>query len=540
MRDVKNRPFGARDKVGYMMGDFGCNMSFQLISTYLMLFVTQGMRLSLVDWTIIVIIAKVFDAINDPIIGAMVDARKPSKNGKFRPWIFWSSFAVAISTTLLFIDVRAISHGGKFAYILIMYMLWSIAYTAVNVPYGSLNAALTDNQEQRTNLSSLRSIGAGLAMLPIMIVIPQLAYDKKNVVEDGVEKVVQIFKPEPFVWIAVVCGIIGIIGFMLTYFLTTERIVIHKPKQKFSYKNTIKAFFHNKPVLALSLASFVQLVFILTYSATMPIVFQTYFKEAKMLSVATIVTMLPMITLIPFMGKLSVKFGKKEISTWPCILAIVVLFIMLFIPFERNKTGAWIFTILTAISMYGGGAFTLATWSMVADCVDQQEINTGNREEGSVYATYSFVRKVAQGVGLGLIPLCLGAVGYDPSDMVQSSTQAASNGILRLSILFPLIGFTLIFFIMLFMYKLNKKQVAQNSEYLHNLHQNILNEDNAQNEISEQCISNQDMDLVAEDNIKEEQDKKAIDSNNINNNLDSLENDSNEKSDLEGVKKDDK
>ncbi len=515
MRDIKNRPFGARDKFGYMMGDFGCNMSFQLIGTYLMLFVTQGMGLSLVDWTIIVIIAKVFDAINDPIIGAMVDARKPSKNGKFRPWIFWSSFAVAISTALLFVDIRTFSHGGKFAYILIMYMLWSIAYTAVNVPYGSLNAALTDNQEQRTNLSSLRSIGAGIAMLPIMVVIPQLAYDKKIVIEQGIEKEVQIFKPEPFVWIAVVCGIVGIIGFMLTYFLTTERIVVHKPKEKFSYKETVKAFFHNKPVLALSLASFVQIVFILTYSATMPIVFQTYFKEAKMLSIATIITMLPMITLIPFMGKLSVKFGKKEISAWPCLLAIVVLFIMLFIPFERNRTGAWIFTILTAVAMYGGGAFTLATWSMVADCVDQQEINTGNREEGTVYATYSFVRKVAQGVGLGLIPLCLGAVGYNPNDMVASSTAEASNGILRLSILFQLIGFVLILFIMLFMYKLNKKQVAENLEYLHNLHKDMFDEENQsnyENEVSNQTIANQDMSLGAEEIIKESiEEQKKID-----------------------------
>ena len=150
--EVKKRPFGARDKIGYMMGDFGCNMSFQLIGTYLMLFLTQGMGLSLTDWTIIVIVAKVFDALNDPVIGAMVDARTPSKNGKFRPWIFWGSFAVALTTTLMFVDISGLNHAGKFAYSLIMYMLWSIAYTAVNVPYGSLNAALTDNQEQRTNL----------------------------------------------------------------------------------------------------------------------------------------------------------------------------------------------------------------------------------------------------------------------------------------------------------------------------------------------------------------------------------------------------
>lgn len=137
---TRSDSFGLRDKIGYMMGDFGCNMSFQLVSSYAMIYFTQGMGLTLGSWAVIVVLAKIFDAINDPIIGALVDRRKPSKSGKFRPWIFYGSFAILLTTTLFFIDIRALSYGLRFAYCLTMYCLWSIAYTATNVPYGSLNA----------------------------------------------------------------------------------------------------------------------------------------------------------------------------------------------------------------------------------------------------------------------------------------------------------------------------------------------------------------------------------------------------------------
>lgn len=257
----------------------------------------------------IVIVAKVFDAINDPIIGAMVDARRPGKNGKFRPWIFWGSFAIAITTLLLFIDIRGISYGGRFAYCLIMYMVWSIAYTAANVPYGSLNAALTDDIGQRASLSSLRSIGAGLASLPIMIVIPLLVYGEKN--ENGIAPLI----PERFIWIAIVCGLAGIAGFMLTYFLTKERSVVKKPKEKFNYISTLVGFLKNRAALGMCIASFAQLVFVMSYSTTLPLVFQIYFQNTDLVSIASVIVMAPMVILIPFMGKMSVKFGKKEIST---------------------------------------------------------------------------------------------------------------------------------------------------------------------------------------------------------------------------------
>ena len=458
------RPFGARDKVGYMMGDFGCNMSFQLVSNYLMLFMTQGMGLSVLDWGIIVVLAKIFDAINDPIIGALVDSSKVGKMGKYRPWIFYGAFAIALTTLLLFIDIRAFSYAGKFAYCLGMYCVWSIAYTAANVPYGSLNAALTDDPVQRTSLSSLRSIGAGIAVAPIMVIAPKILYGEKDLVT-GIQPII----PENFIWIALVCAVIGILGFMLTVALTKERTVVTQKAEKFNYFKTLGAFLKNRAALGMCLASFSQLVFVMSYGTLLPLVCQLVFGNGSDSGMVGMVMMLPMMAIIPFMSKLSKKFGKKEISMWPCLVAIAVLAIMLFIPFPKNDTGMWIYAALLGVTMLASGPFTLGTWSMVADCVDEQEIQTGRREEASVYATYSLARKIAQGAGAGFIAVLLALVGYN-ADNISGLTPQTIQSILDLSIILPLIGNILIFLVFFFIYNLSKDKVNANYEFLKKKH----------------------------------------------------------------------
>ncbi len=475
---LDKRPFGARDKFGYMMGDFGCNMSFQLIGSYLMLFVTQGLGISTGHWAIIVLISKIFDAINDPIVGALVDARKPGKRGKYLPWIFFGSFAIALTTVLLFIDIRAISYWGKFAYILVMYCIWSVAYTAANVPYGSLNAALTDDPGQRSSLSAFRGIGAGIAMLPLMVIVPMLVYGKEDDIT-GIQPVI----PEVFVWVALVCGIVGIGGFMLTCFLTKEREQVVKPKEKFNYVETLKGFVKNRGALGMCLASFSQLVFVMSYSTTLPLVCQVYFGDASSSGTVGIVMMAPMMFIIPFMGKLTKKYGKKELSMWPNLVAIVILIVMMFIPFPRTSGGMWAYAICLGVAMIASAPLNLGTWSMVADCVDEQEVKTskkdgknlfatylngndfGKRDEASVYATYSLARKAAQGVGSALVAALAGFVGYDAANAVNTSAEVSGN-LLQLSMILPLVGSILIFVAFFCVYNLSKKKVEDNTEFL--------------------------------------------------------------------------
>ena len=461
--------FGFKDKFGYMMGDFGCNMSFQLVTTFFMLFVTDALGISPFHFPILIIIAKIFDGINDPIIGSLVDSRRPGKHGKYKPWIFWGSIAIALSTALLFLDVQFFSYWGRFAYALIMYMIWSVAYTAANVPYGSLNAALTDKQNERASLSALRNIGAGVAMLPVLVIIPNIINEKVTNAEGVTETV---FHGERFFWIALVCGIVGIVGFLCTIFLCKERRVEANfdEKPKSNYFQTLKGFFKNRAVVALSLASIAQIVFIQSYAALFPYVFKYFFQSEEIMGVANILAMAGMMIFIPFMGTLSGKFGKKEITSWPNLFGIVMLVIMLIVAlaggFPRNMNGAILYTVFFMISMIGGGTFFLATWGMVADCVDEQEIETGRRDEASIYATYSLSRKIAQGIGGAVISLCIGFCGYNSDNLSANFDESVATGILNTSIILPLIGFILIFVLLAFMYNLTRGKVEKNTELL--------------------------------------------------------------------------
>lgn len=465
--------FGVRDKIGYMMGDFGCNMSFQLIGSYAMIYFTQGMGLTLGDWAVIVVLAKVFDAVNDPIIGALVDRRRPSKSGKFRPWILWGSFAVLLTTVLLFLDIRALSHGMRFAYCLIMYCLWSIAYTATNVPYGSLNAALTDDIAQRATLSSLRNIGAAAAMGILMIGMPMIMYGEKDA-QTGISPIV----PERFVWIALGAGLIGMIGFLMLYFMTRERAVLPDKEEKYEFKRALLAFLKNRPAVGMSVASFAQLACFMSTTTMVQYVYQVYFRDTDMIIVATIVIAIPMMLLIPFVSRLTRRFGKKEMSTWPLLGAIVILAVMLVIPLPRTTAGGWIYLVLLGLANGCSGLFTLVTWSFVADAVDYQECQTGRREEGTVYAIYSFVRKMGQAVCQGLISVLLAAIGFDTNNVV-ATTDAVALNVTRLSVALPLAGAVVMFLAMLLIYNLDKKKTIELSEMLHARHQQAAQRDAA-------------------------------------------------------------
>lgn len=159
MENKEVRPFGMRDKIGYGLGDFGCNMSFAFINNYLMVFYVTCMGIKAKHFAVIILLAKIFDAINDPIIGGICDASKPGKDGKFKPWIKWASLPLLVSSILMFIYAPNAPYALKIAMCLGLYCVWSIAYTSVNVPYGSMQSVITTQSDERSSLSTWRSVG---------------------------------------------------------------------------------------------------------------------------------------------------------------------------------------------------------------------------------------------------------------------------------------------------------------------------------------------------------------------------------------------
>lgn len=439
------RPFGKRDLFGYAMGDFGCNMCFALITNYMMLYYTQYIGLKMTDWAWIIIVGKVWDAINDPIIGSFVDNFRISKKSKFMPWITIGSVALIAATTVTFLPIRDASYTFKVIFCLAAYCVWSVAFTTANVPYGALHSCITDDPAQRTNLSTFRSIGAGLAQGPLFL-LPLIIYDDDN-----------NLLGDKMVYIALICTVIGFFGFLLTRVLVTERIHIEKEEKKFNYVQTVKRFFTNRPMVAASLVTFVQIICFMSMTSVNSIIFQTYFKNAKLVTVGTFIAYVPLVMLLPFIGKLTKRFGKKGLSVSSAVIGVVAGIAALFIPMEPEKASSVPIYIVCLMLFYiSNSVFSILIWAMVVDCIDYGFKKTGEREEGSMYALYSFFRKLAQGVGSAVSALALDACGYNEALGAAQTAQTALNT-KNMYIWFMLAGSLFTAVVMKFIYNIDER-----------------------------------------------------------------------------------
>lgn len=445
MGNKEVRPFGMRDKIGYGLGDFGCNMSFAFINNYLMVFYVTCMGIKAKHFAVIILLAKIFDAINDPIIGGICDASRPGKDGKFKPWIKWASLPLLVSSILMFIYAPNAPYALKIAMCLGLYCVWSVAYTSVNVPYGSMQSVITTQSDERSSLSTWRSVGAMLAQIPVMVLLPKLVYDSKTSNPRG----------NVFIYIVGVMGLIGFVSFILLRKLTTERV---EPTvnnvQKFNYFKTLASFFKNKPMMGVTISSVAYLALMMTVTNSMQYVFMCYFKNTKIIPIATIIAGLPIGLGIVITKPLLKKFTKKQLCTYPFAISAVAAGIATFVRFDNPYV--WIAFI--GVSMFGTCFYLTLMWALVADCIDYQEEKTGRREEGSIYATYSLFRKIAQGVGASIIALSLDLTGYSEKLDALSQAEGVPEKIYTMTGALPLIGALICLFSMHFLYNIKDKK----------------------------------------------------------------------------------
>lgn len=445
------RPFGIRDKIGYALGDLGCNLSFSLISAFMLDFYTQYIGIPGAIWSVIIIVTKVWDGVNDPIMGGIMDSVRIGRSGsKFKPWMSIAAIGLTVTGALVFLPVPNAALWLKVTLCIVTYLLWDICYTLMNVPYGSLSAAITADPLERTSLSTWRSIGAAIGG-GISMLLPLLLYDDN-----------QNLNGDILIWVALAMGAVALVVYILCIKMTTERVVVPpERREKINYLKTLKGFITNRPLLALCLASFASIVFFLSSTQTAKWLFQIHFHNTDMISVATIISYLPMVFFIPFTSKLVAKFGKKYSVGMPFALSIVAAVVMLCIPIPGNQTGMIIYIVGLMLIQSGGGMFNLITWAMVNDCIDYQQLKTGMREEGSVYAMYSLFRKIAQGVSLSLPLLCMQAVGYNPqADPIGNQDPGVPEAMVKMSIGLMLIGAVIMFVSFMLIYNLGKKEVA--------------------------------------------------------------------------------
>lgn len=444
MKDEKEiRPFGIRDKIGYAFGDMGCNFSFQLVSSYMYLFYTQCIGLSAKHWAWIIIVSKVWDAVNDVLIGSLVDRTRIGIKSKFMPWISIGSVGLVVFSIMIFTPVTGFSQIGKILWCLGSYCLWSVAYTMINVPYGSLHSVITEDPKQRTTLSTSRSIGAALPAVLIMI-LPKVVY------KDNVLSANSLFI------VAIVFSIAAFFTFLALRKMVTERVVREDKVEKVSYISTVKSFFTNRAMVGITIATVAVVIFYNSSMSVNNLVFQFYFNDAGKASLAMVASYLPLVAFMPFASNLVAKIGKKKLLTVSGLVSVIAGMIMLVLPITPDLKGIIIYVVGLMFVNTGCCVFQIIVWAMVADCIEDSYRKKGVREEGSLYALYSFFRKLAQGIGSALVALSLSSVGYIESATVQ--TAEVSENIKNLYIILLIVGLAIMTASMKFVYNIGFKE----------------------------------------------------------------------------------
>ena len=280
--DSKEKPFGIKDKLGYMFGDFGNDFTFIFASSFLMVFYTNVLGIDPKMVGVLFLVARVVDAFTDIGMGRIVDRLPSSRDGKFRPWIKRICVPVAFASFLMYqSSLVSASMTVKIIYMFVTYILWgSILYTAINIPYGSMASAITDNPRQRAELSTFRSMGATFASVVIMMVAPVVVYYKD---ENGN----QIVSPTNFTLIAGAFGVLAVICYILCYQLTRERVKIEKVNggKMPGLGETFYALFSNRALLAIIGAAIFLLLSSLMGQSMNNYLFAEWFKNTGALSV---------------------------------------------------------------------------------------------------------------------------------------------------------------------------------------------------------------------------------------------------------------
>ena len=443
------RPFGMRDKIGYLLGDFGNDFFFLLVSSFLMVYYTDVYGLSAAWVGGLFLIARLWDAIADITWGRFIDTRKPGKHGKFKPWILRMSFPLVFSGVLMFVHIPGMSTGFYEAYAFVTYIVWGTLYSTVNIPYGSMASVMTEDPVERASLSTFRTIGATLAGLIINAVGPMIVFVDNKADADG------------FFMAAVIFGILAIACYIGCYKFTTERVVAPAGStEKMDLKTTLKGLGKNKPLITILTVSLLFMMNMMLIGSVNVYLFKDYFSSAATLSFVSIAQTAAVLLVAPFMTKLASKFGKKEISIVGLTIATAVYFLLYFL----KDIDAMTFVIILFFANIGYALFNTVIWAFVTDVIDFQEYLTAQREDGTVYSVYSFARKVGQAVAGGIGGFAIAAVGYNSAAEVQSAE--ALNGIHMLATLVPALAYLACLLVLIFFYPLNKKRLAKMQEEL--------------------------------------------------------------------------
>ena len=448
------RRFGMRDCLAYAAGDLGCNMSFALKGT-MAIFWTQFMQMPSVLYAGLLILVQVWDAINDPLIGSIIDRDKRTnyKRGKFLTYVWAGSIGLIIGGACCFIPLPNAQDWAKAIIFVAGYVVWDAFYTVANVPYGSLLGLISSDTADRASLSAWRSIGGMVGNIIPMVLLPVLIYDDNNNILGG-----RVFL------VALLMGVLGFICFQYMIRNTTvrvdENIKCNDDQPKFNILKAMVNFLRNRPAVGATLAAMGMFLGMQGATTAVTVMFQSYFKNIALSGLVSAFAMIPIVAFTPLARKMVVKFGKKELASFGALCSIAACAVMLAVRITPDGKGMIVYIVCQLLNSLGMGIYSTVSWSMMGDAIDYNEWKFGVREEGTVYSLHSFFRKLAQGMGPSLALVCMVALGYSEVNAGNQLFSVALNmrylvaGLYLFSGIMQFVGLALV-------YNLDKKSLEK-------------------------------------------------------------------------------
>ncbi len=446
------RPFGWRDKVGYMVGNVANDFTFIFASLFLTVFYTDvlGINAGLVGTMFL--ISRIVDAFTDTAMGRIADKTKATKNGKFKPWLLRACGPVGLASFLMYqtflVDA---SMTVKVVYMFATYLLYgSICYTAINIPYGSMASLMSSEEDERASLSTFRGVGSLIPQVIVGVVMPMFLY---TTLDDGTK----IANAEAFPIVALILAIAAIACYIICYFMCTERIQVTEAAQNIPFKDTLKALVSNRALIGLVIVYICFLGAQMLNQTINNYIFKDYFANTMGLTIMNAVGIAPALILAPLSVPLVRKFGKKELGIFAAVSGAVAFFLL----FMLQTTNMWLYVVINVVGLLGFGVFNLIIWAFISDVIDDQEVRTNVREDGTIYAVCSFARKLGQAIASALGGWSLAWIGYAEGSLT-GQTQEVLSGIYGIATIVPGVLYTIVGLSLLFIYPLSKKKVAEN------------------------------------------------------------------------------
>lgn len=439
-----NKKLSLKNKIGYMFGDIGNNMSFALSSTFFMAFYVDVIGVSAAAVGILFLVARIWDGCNDPIMGTIAERAYVKKNDpkadKYRPYLLKGTFSLAAAAVLMFLVPDSLeSMNAKIAWMSATYIIWGMCYTFVNIPYGSLASSMTQDAAEGLALSNFRVFGAILAgtiiktALPIAFVI--FADDMKTAYLVG----------------AVACSILAISSHTLA-FLNTKENIKPEPQPMTPFKEQIRSIFTNRLLIAAALAGLVSLTALYGISGVLMFYIRSNLDNAMhILAYTGFIDLTVMALIIKFSPKLVDKFGNRLLILWCCAGSLIFCSVGYFLV--STPTQYLIFYCVEKVfSMFSVGVM----WALVADCIEYNHYKTGKREAGVIYSAYSLSRKLA-GALAGLVGgVGVTLVGYNAT--LATQTLETQQGLHAIVFLMPAVAAGLMWLIFKFIWNLTPEK----------------------------------------------------------------------------------